>query len=333
MRALLIRPFIVLLMLLAGPYRAVAFESRASDGIGQSLATWAGILLGFPLCAALGGATVGEVLYPWLALMACGWVQMFARWRGAPLRDPCRPHCWLGRAEPLLALLLATLTAAACGPGAYWFFLSGYLCSTAEWLLRRLQRRLDAGPPPRAARERLLALSRWLAWASPIAGRFALARVLLAWSFAGGALRAAWLFWRGRARAAGPAAAARPTFMGRVGSIVVGHLILSAIGGTVFIKLFGLILAIPLWCIGWKVEAPEPVKREGRAFMARMHDAFEDKKQEAGEQWDRLKDRTSERLDHAREAAGEQWRRGKQEASEAVQGAKRNIFWRAVTGW
>lgn len=102
----------------------------------------------------------------------------------------------------------------------------------------------------------------------------------------------------------------RPTFMGRVGSYVVGHMIISTITTVIGFNFFALLLAIPLWLMGWKVELPGPMKSQVRGTLSRARDALRDEKEE-------LRDR----LHDEREELEERWRHAREEARERLDDA------------
>ena len=266
---------LVPLALFAGPYRAFAFKLRTFAGIGLGIVTWLGVLIAFPICIDAFPPQGPWALPAWAALILCAWVQMFFKWCITPPRDAASPHCWFGKwAEPVFAAALAFAAHATCGFGGMVFFLTGYGCSTADWLLRRLRRWCQAWTPDDT--QRLLAPVRiaaarataWVQWASPICGRLMLRYGLLLASATATALRCLWLFLVRRAQQPAPTPpqgqyVRPPTFGGRVMSYVVGHMVISAITGVIGFNIIAVPFAIILWFLGWDVSAPWHVKEQG----------------------------------------------------------------------
>jgi hypothetical protein len=332
------------LTLFAGPYRVLAFKFRAFGGIGLGFITWIGIALVFPACIA-AFSNVDSWWIAWAFLATCAYIQMFVQWCSkAPRRDPASPHCWLGWGEPLLAVALSIAASAACGPGGMAFFLTGYACSTADWLLCRLRRRLLAWTPADTARSlapayaaaaRLQALARagaqWAAWASPICARFTFRYGLILASGAALLLRGAWSVLAARAQqpalAQGPSVRS-PGFVSRVASFVVGHMIFSLLTGALgfwgLAKGIGLILSIPaaliLWVCGGRPDLPHFAKEDARSVISRVKEGLEDKKEDA-----------IERLRLKREAMQERWQDNKEEISDEIGRRKRRAVWNLFT--
>jgi hypothetical protein len=134
---------LLLLPVCAGPYRAVAFKFRTFGSPRQAIATWLGIAFVFPISVALA-LPASAALGTGAVLAASAYVQMMAQWCSTlRRRNPFLPHCWAGRAEPLLVFLLALITGAFSGVGGASFIVAGYVCSTVEWRLRPIRLRLD----------------------------------------------------------------------------------------------------------------------------------------------------------------------------------------------
>jgi hypothetical protein len=328
----LIDILVALLTLLAGPYRVLAYKLRSFGGIGLGLVTWIGTAAIFPVWIACSSETAfleGPV-YFWLALLTLGYIQTFTKWCStAPPRDICSPHCWLGRWEPALALVIS-LAAAATGPGGFAFFLAGYACSTAEWLLQRLRRRLKAWTPQDT--ERLLAPARlaaaWVASTSPVCGRFLVHYGLIAASALAFASRAVWSYLgeRARQRAAALAKAPHapgpyqrpPTFFGRVMSHIIASTVLSMITSVIGFNIFALILAIPLWLMGWHVGLPGQVKEKARSVLHNVRESLEDEKDELTERLRRKREEMEDRLDDARDSLRDGVDRAKRRAAWGI---------------
>jgi hypothetical protein len=275
----------------AGPYRVVAYKTRTFGNVAQGFATWAGLVFAFMNSSIpwddSDSTQFGFAVGSWVLLAGLAYFQMFTKWCSIrPPRDEGIGHCWAGRVEPVVAVAICVLASALWDNGTFFFV--GYGCSLIQVRLARLRRRLAGWTSDDT--ERVMAPIRagmaWFIETTPVFAEFARAKLRLlipGLAMVAGAVMA---FFRGRTAVAAaspgvPAGVKQPTFMSRVFSHVVGSLIISAIGGTVILKVFGLILAIPLWFLGWHVSAPEPVKEEGRRFLGRAREAFEDKK-EAG---------------------------------------------------
>lgn len=323
-----INTLLVLLTLFAGPYRVVAYKLLTFGGKGLGLVTWIGIAAVYPACAF---PTVPRRAQPWalglwLALAVWAYVQMFAKWCATKRRNPRIPHCWFGRGEWFFALAFALAVTAFAGNGAGMFFFAGFWCSTAQLWLLALRGRLERWTPEdterllsplRAGQGRAEALAAWAKQNAPIAGRFALAKSLLACSFTGAALKAAWAAWLSHRAAHATAATAYarpPGFMGRVTSFLVGHAIWSTIIGGLGLgfvfKFIGSILAIPaailLWMLGGHAELPQFAKDDAQSVFSRMQDGMNHKKDEMLERmhnkWEEGKGRREEITDKTRGA-------------------------------
>ena len=141
------------LRLFAGPYRVLAFKPRCFGSLGQSFATWLGVVIAFPLTVA-AFADDGYVPWPvWLALLLCTYAQMTMQWCSKlPPRDATTLHFWCERGELLFACLLSYAASIACGPGGFLFCLAGYTASVADCGLRRLRSRLQDWTPEDTSR-------------------------------------------------------------------------------------------------------------------------------------------------------------------------------------
>jgi hypothetical protein len=244
----------VLLTVLAGPYRVVAYKFRSFSGIGHGLLTWIGIGLVFPVCT--GFFSRPDTWWvAWVALAVCGYVQMFVKWcRTAPRLDPASPQCWFGNAELFFVVALVYAANLVCGPGGAAFFLAGYACSTAQWMLRRL-----ASRPSRDTE----------------------------WPHASARTTAAGMAY-GPAQGYYPRP---PSFGSRVASYLAGHMLFSIITGAIgfwgILKAFGMILTIPaavlIWMLGGKADLPEFAKHDARSFFSRVADSLRDKKDDVME--------------------------------------------------
>jgi hypothetical protein len=344
------------LTLFSGPYRVVAYKLRSFGGIRRGCVTWIGIALVFPACIVT--STYGDLWWiAWVALVVWAYIQMVAKWCStSPELDATSPHCWIGRGEPVFAVVLAIVTGMVCGPGGGAFVVTGYACSTIDWLLRRLRLRVETWTPSDTAR--LLAPARntviWLtiaagnavAWLTATAC-IAAARVrpalpmyssvirhygLAIASVTATTLGYVWLFLVKRAQRPPTAPSEHyrrwPSFSSRVTSFVVGHLVFSVITGTLgfwgIMKGIGMILAIPaailLWMVGGKPDLPEFAKEDARGAITRVKEALADKKDELEERWQEKK-----------EALRERWDDKKEEISEGVSRTSKRAAWKYFT--
>ena len=315
----LIDLLIIVLTLFAGPYRVAAYKFRSFGGIGRGLVTWIGIGLVFP---AFVWASKPEESWwlAWAALAIWGYAQMMAKWCStAPPLDPPLPHCWLGKAELFLALPLIWVAGVLCGSGGAVFFLAGYACSTAQSLLHRLRRRLEAWTPRDT--ERLLAPARTtaagVAWASPICGRFLLRYALLLATAIGNALRWFWRRFVARpapqpAPAQGYYAPPRPGIVRGFTRMFINHLIISTITGVIGINVLAIPFAIILWSMGWRVGLPVHVKEQARSYIARAKEAISDEKDEVMEKLRLKREAMEERLRQERQRFAERFSRVRQ---------------------
>lgn len=339
-------------MVFAGPYRILAYKPRAFGGIATGCITWLGVALAFPAFVSVSPTDCWWMA--WAFLASCAYVQMFAQWCStSPRRDPASPHCWAGRwGEPFLAIALCFAAGVAGGPGAGLFFVLGFLCSTADWLLRRLRRRWAAWTPEDTARlrapilaaaARLRALAgsaaQWTRWATPIGGRFALRYGLLAASGVALLLRQARATLAARATQPGLAqgpVARQPGFVSRVATFVVGHTIFSMITGTLglfgLIKGVGLILSIPaamlLWLLGGKADLPHFAKDDARSVISRAKEALGDEKEELLQRLHDKREALQERFRHPREEVREQLEDGREEIADKGRSAGRKAAWK-----
>jgi hypothetical protein len=314
----LIDLLIILLTLFAGPYRVAAYKFRSFGGIGQGLVTWIGIGLVFP---AFVWASKPEESWwlAWAALAIWGYAQMMAKWCStAPPLDPALPHCWLGKAELFFAFPLIWVAGVLSGSGGAAFFLAGYACSTAQWLLHRLRRRLEAWTPRDT--ERLMApactTAAGVAKASPICGRFALRYGLLLASAIGRALRFLWRRFVARptpqpAPGQGYYAPPRPGVVRGFTRYLISHMIFSIITGVIGFNIIGIPFAIMLWFMGWKVGLPVHVKEQARSYIARAKEAISDEKDEVMEKLRVRREAMEETLRQQKQRFAERFSRGR----------------------
>jgi hypothetical protein len=356
-----------LLALFSGPYRVVAYKLRSFGGIRRGCVTWIGIGLVFPACVVISAC--GEWWWiAWVALVAWAYIQMVAKWCStSPELDATSSHCWIGRGEPVFAVVLAIAAGMVCGAGGTMFFLTGYACSTADWLLRRLRLRVETWTPSDTAR--LLAPARnavarmtvtgrnakaWLTAAARMAAargrsaapiyssvmrRYGLAIAAVAAT----SLRFVWGFLLKRAQrppaAPGGHYGRPPSFGGRVMSFVVGHMVFSLITGTLgfwgIMKFIGTILAIPaailLWALGGKPDLPWFAKDDARGAIVRVEEVLADKKDELEERWHDKKEVLQERWRDKKEALQERWHEKKEEISDEASRTARRTAWKLFT--
>ena len=307
----------ILLMLFAGPYRVVAHKPGSFGGFGMGLVTWIGVAAVYPVFAfptVPPSARLGATGL-WVALVVFTYAQMFATWLAAKPHDPYQVPGWFGRADAFFAIALLLAVMWLAGNGAGMFFVVGSLCNTVQLWLIVLRHRLEDWTPQdtariiatlNAGRNRSVALADWTKQTAPKAGRFALAKALIACTFTGarrsGPPVQAWRR-RAAARAASTAPAAPPTFMGRVGSFLVGHaiwvIVFEGLGLAVVFKVVGLILAAILMILGWRVEAPEDVKDEAQVIVSGARDHWQYGKQEALDDWNQHKAEISDEAGRA----------------------------------
>lgn len=317
---------LVLLTLLAGPYRAVAFKLGTFGGVGTGLLTWAGIIIGYPVCVALSGPPDSPqgFLFSWGALILIGWIKMFACWCSSqPRRDAGQSHCWAGSSEPLIALMIGMTAAAGSGLGGFVFFLAGYASSLVQIGLVRLRLFCKAWTPEDTKRVLSpVGMGTVRAAAGLRVGAMSLAPVAMAVF----ALTKS-LF----ARAAQPAAAdvqaegavagaagvvtpgvatpgyRPPSFSGRVMSHIVAHFVISlitgAIGIGVILKYFTYVLAFILMLLGWELNPPDAVKEEANDVMQRGAELYGHEKAELGERFDEGRESLTEEVERRKRQA------------------------------
>lgn len=342
------------LTLFAGVYRVVAYKPLTFGGIGTGLLTWIGIAAVYPACAFPPTPHRAQpwAIGLWAALAVVAYVKMFNQWCSPVRRNPRRSHCWCGSGEPFFAFAFAIAMTAFAGNGAGMFFFAGFVCSMAQLWLLVLRGRLERWTPQdtdrlfaplRAGQARAAALAAWVKQAVPTAGRFALARALLGCSFTGMALRAAWLFWRGRAAARTAAAATAharpPTFMGRVGSFLVGHavwsIVVGGLGLGVVFKTIGLILTIPaaiiIWIAGGEARLPGYAEDATHSTISRIEAGLKGQKDKALKRLGHEREEWEERLRHGRDEARERFEDGRGEIAGQARSAGRKAVLYSIT--
>jgi hypothetical protein len=367
MMLLAIDMLLTLLPLFSGPYRVVAYKFRTFGGIRRGCVTWIGIGLVFPACVVTSAC--GDLWWiAWVALVVCAYIQMIVKWCStSPALDVTLPHCWIGRGEPVFAFILACAVAMGCGAGGGAFVVTGYACSTIDWPLRRLRLRVETWTPGDTAR--LLAPARnaiawtkiathhaitWLTayariatararWAMPICFSVMRRYGLAIASVMATSLRFVWGFLLKRAQrppmAPGGHYGRPPSFVGRVMTFVVGHLVFSLITGTFgfwgIMKFTGTILAIPaailLWALGGKPDLPWFAKDDARGAIARVEEVLADKKDELEERWHDKKEVLQERWREKKEVLQERWREKKEDISDEVSRTSRRAAWKYFT--
>lgn len=137
----------------------------------------------------------------------------------------------------------------------------------------------------------------------------------------------------GQSAAAVAGAVKSPTFLGRVCSFVVGHLVFSLITGAIgfwgIVKGFGMILAIPsailLYLLGGKGELPGFIQNDAKGVMRRAGEALGDKKEELYDRLRREKEELGERLHgripENRDEAGQRLQDGRDAIREGIDDA------------
>jgi hypothetical protein len=272
---------------LSGPYRVVAYKLNTFPNVGGGILTLIGIMVVYPVflitftfLEPTGPVEimVAVITLAWLVMMVAAWVQGWARWCiEAPRRDQTVSQSWAGKLEPALVLATSVLGWVFGGSGFGLFVLSGYVASTLQIHLVRLQKRLEAWSAEDS--ERLLMPVRSAAASTGGKVRTAAVSAGAAAIPVIGAVKGALR----RPKVEGASAAA-PTFWGRVMSVVVGHTIFSFVFGSLSLgALFsvgGFLLAIPLWMLGWDLKPPEEDRQRGQEFFQGVNEAIQ--KERAG---------------------------------------------------
>ena len=119
------------------------------------------------------------------------------------------------------------------------------------------------------------------------------------WRFFG-CIAAFWLVTRAiRNRRKGAEPSATPTLPGRIGGHLAAQAVISTVSGllgfNILVALMCILLAIPLWIAGAKVELPHYVKAWPRSLMSRVGESFSEKKEEITNKIDDVKDSVGEK--------------------------------------
>lgn len=319
---------IVLLSVLSGPYRVLAGKFRSFGNVRSGVATWAGIVVAYPFFVEAwppdAGMRSGPVVF-WGALVLAGYLQMFVKWcsTSPPLDESVSP-AWCGAsAEPVFAVIAGFALAKTCCPGTALFFAAGYACSLLQIGLVRARRQLSGWTPEDT--QRLLSPARAGAaktkQATDVLASSALGLARFVAPLAVTIFQVGRSFVGSRAHAAqaaqtgadGQVVYRPPSFANRVGTVVVGHMVLSLITGTVMLKILAIPLAIFLWTLGYKVHMPEEWRQKEGEVKARLEESFERERAEAADRFraehDRLAPKVREAAEEAEERAGRAARR------------------------
>lgn len=321
-----------------GPYRVFTYRPGALGGVARMFALWVGVVMGFPLYHD-SFSTVFPLMEHngvsvWYSMMMAALIHTIVKCTGRFPLGPEKARSWFGTWEAAYAISLSAVAHSLAGLGL--LFLISYACSLADRGLAITRDRLARWSPDDTA---------WCM--TPF-------RVAIAF-FAPGALttfglikRCIKLFFPAKTPVVeGQVPARPPGFMNRVMSHMVSSVILSTmmsgISWSLIWNVLGIALAIPLALMGWKISAPEAVKKQSAEIFRNADVTNNNESAEFAERMRAEAERIRAELRERREAAGDRLNEAKGQAQAEIAGrreqlteevgrAKRKALW-GVLGW
>ncbi|WP_337177536.1 hypothetical protein [Paludisphaera sp.] len=305
----LLRLLMWALTILSGPYRVLSEPYDKFGGFVYGTLTFFGLTVIYPY---VNAELHGLGMWPpfiWFGQLILAYVYAFARWFSLkPPADPGTRNSWAGRNEPLFAIALVFACFGLRSPGTGLLLLSGFIASQVQVELVNLIRRLEGWTPEDGEKVKEAAVARakrlrGLATAAIMSIRRKPEVVDVPRApqpVASGLLDQLYpppygghypphLYQQ-------PSAAQKPlTLKDRVVSGLISHFLFWLVigplgfGGICAILLF--LISIPIWLLGGVVHFPEWAKVRAPAFVVRMIDSIQDKKEAIGEKFDSLKGR------------------------------------------
>jgi hypothetical protein len=288
-----------------------------------------------------------------------------------PPRDENALHFRLPTGELVFACLASYVASILCGPGGFVFFIAGYIASLADYLLRRIRSRCQDWTPEDTARLLLPfhTIMSQAKRSTAVSARFTLRHGLLLATATGTLLANLWRLFRERRQKAvyqptpsgfgmagqptpsgfgmagqpPPNAFAMagqpspmyyrrpPTFLGRVMSHIVASTLIMTLTSVIGFNIFALILAVPLWIMGWHVAIPGQMKEHAREVMHNVRESFDDGKDEMIDRLREKREAIKERFGDAREEFKERLDDKKEEIADRIERGKRRALWNYFT--